>query len=159
MKKRQKMNMNIFKDEVLNINRKRSSEEQTAGFQYSPVEPQQNRGSHLGGVTSRSTVFCDRLGQTRFISLFKSASHKCCARTPEDGPTNMSHQICSTAITAICINNRVLGPAARDSGFCSFRLSPDASLISRAVRIKAISVEVKCTVLSAAMGMFIFTNR
>lgn len=49
--------------------------------------------------------------------------------------------------------------AASHSGFCSFSLSPDASLISRAVRIKAISVEVKCTVLSSAMGMFIFTNR
>lgn len=38
-------------------------------------------------------------------------------------------------------------------------VSPDASLISRAVRIRAISVEVKCTVLSSAMGMFILTNR
>ncbi|TNN59710.1 hypothetical protein EYF80_030081 [Liparis tanakae] len=35
----------------------------------------------------------------------------------------------------------------------------DASLISRAVRIRAIRVEVKCTVRSSAMGMFILTNR
>lgn len=46
-----------------------------------------------------------------------------------------------------------------DSGFCGLSFSPDASLISRAVRIRAISVEVKCTVLSSAMGMFIFTRR
>lgn len=116
-------------------------------------------GSHLCGVTSRSTVFCDRLGQTRFISLFRSASHKRCARTPGDAPTNMPHQICTRAITAIHINIGAVSPAARDSGFCSFSLSPDASLISRAVRIRAISVEVNCTVLSSAMGMFIFTNR
>ena len=49
--------------------------------------------------------------------------------------------------------------ASRDSGFRALGFSPDASLISRAVRIKAISVEVKCTVLSSAMGMFIFTKR
>lgn len=53
-------------------------------------------------------------------------------------------------------------PSVRPQGtldFVVFSLSPDASLISRAVRIKAISVEVKCTVLSSAMGMFIFTSR
>lgn len=37
--------------------------------------------------------------------------------------------------------------------------SPEASLISSAVRIRAMSVEVKWTVLSSAMGMFILTNR
>ena len=40
-----------------------------------------------------------------------------------------------------------------------WNVSPDASLISRAVRIRAIRVEVKCTELSSAMGMFILTNR
>ncbi len=120
------------------------------------VEPKQNCSSHLCGVTNRSTVFCDRLGHTRLISRFRSASFKRCARTPEGEPTNMSHQICARRIIAIHINIQL---AARDSGFCSFCLSPDASLISRAVRIRAISVEVKCTVLSSAMGMFIFTNR
>lgn len=49
--------------------------------------------------------------------------------------------------------------AARHCGFCGFSLSPDASLMSRAVRIRAIRVEVKCTVLSSPIGMFIFTNR
>lgn len=138
-------------------NRKKSSDKQTAGSWWSPVEPKQYW--HLCGVTSRSTVFCDRLGQTRFISLFRSASLKRCARTPGDVPANMSHQICTRAITTIHIHIRAVRPAARDSGLCSFSLSPDASLISRAVRIRAISVEVKCTVLSSAMGMFIFTNR
>lgn len=42
---------------------------------------------------------------------------------------------------------------------CARSFLPDANLISRAVRIRAISVEVKCTVLSSAMGMFIFTKR
>lgn len=125
----------------------------------SPAEPKQNWGSHLCGVTSRSTVFCDRLGHTRFISLFRSASFKCCARTPGDVPTNIPHQICTRAIPAIHIDIRATSRVAMDSGFCGFSLSPDASLISRAVRIRAISVEVKCTVLSSAMGMFIFTNR
>lgn len=36
---------------------------------------------------------------------------------------------------------------------------PEASLISRAVRISAIRVDVKWTVLSSAMGMFILTSR
>lgn len=36
---------------------------------------------------------------------------------------------------------------------------PDASLISSAVRMRAMRVEVKCTVLSSAMGMFILTSR
>lgn len=44
-------------------------------------------------------------------------------------------------------------------GLSAFAFLPDANLISRAVRIRAISVEVKCTVLSSAMGMFIFTKR
>lgn len=78
---------------------------------------------------------------------------------PWGGPANMSNQICSTVISTIHINIRAGSPPARDSGFYSFNLSPDASLISRAVRIRAISVEVKCTVLSSAMGMFILTNR
>lgn len=54
-----------------------------------------------------------------------------------------------------------LWPAARHSGISRFTfcVSPDASLISRAVRMRAIRVEVKWTVLSSAMGMFIFTNR
>lgn len=129
--------------------------EQTTGFSRA----QWNWGSHLCGVTSRSTVFCDWLGHTRFISLFRSASLKRCARTPVDVPTNMPHQICTRAITGIHINIRTISRVARDSGLCGFSLSPDASLISRAVRIRAISVEVKCTVLSSAMGMFIFTNR
>ena len=38
-------------------------------------------------------------------------------------------------------------------------LWPEASLISSAVRIRAIRVEVKWTVLSSAMGMFILTRR
>lgn len=38
-------------------------------------------------------------------------------------------------------------------------LWPEASLISRAVRMRAIRVEVKWTVLSSAMGMFILTRR
>lgn len=54
-----------------------------------------------------------------------------------------------------------LRPAARHCGTSRFSVgvSPDASLISRAVRMRAIRVEVKWTVLSSAMGMFIFTNR
>lgn len=36
--------------------------------------------------------------------------------------------------------------------------SPLAILMSRAVRIRAIRVEVKCTVMSSATGMFIRTN-
>lgn len=36
--------------------------------------------------------------------------------------------------------------------------SPLAILMSRAVRIRAMSVEVKCTVMSSATGMFINTN-
>lgn len=68
---------------------------------------------------------------------------------------NMSHPICSTGMAAIHIHLW----ASRDSGFCAFGFSPDANLIWRAVRIRAISVEVKCTVLSSAMGVFIFTKR
>lgn len=60
---------------------------------------------------------------------------------------------------AFTLISEPISRVARDSGLCGFSLSPDASLISRAVRIRAISVEVKCTVLSSAMGMFIFTNR
>lgn len=41
---------------------------------------------HLCGVTSKSTVFCGRLGQTRLISLFRSASYKRCTRTPGETP-------------------------------------------------------------------------
>lgn len=37
--------------------------------------------------------------------------------------------------------------------------APDASLISRAVRMRAIKVDVKWTVLSSAMGIFILTKR
>lgn len=75
-------------------------------------------------------------------------------RTHKHVTSNLHH-----SDPSIHINVRAAGRAARPSGFCGFSLSPDASLISRAVRIRAISVEVKCTVLSSAIGMFIFTKR
>lgn len=39
-------------------------------------------GLHLCGVTRRSIAFGDKLGQTLFNSLFRSMSHRCCAKTP-----------------------------------------------------------------------------
>lgn len=42
---------------------------------------------------------------------------------------------------------------------CVFICWPEASLISKAVRIRAIKVDVKWTVLSSAMDMFILTRR
>lgn len=68
-------------------------------------------------------VFCDKLGHTRFISLFRSASHKRCANKPEDEPTNMSHRICTREFSAIHIHIKAVRAAARDSGFCSFSLT------------------------------------
>lgn len=76
--------------------------------------------SHLCGVTRRSTVFCDRLGQTRLISLFRSASDKRCARTPGKASTNMSHQICTTVIIAFTLTS---GPLFRLQGLLDFVVS------------------------------------
>lgn len=55
--------------------------------------------------------------------------------------------------------NDALMSTAKPQGIVGVGVSPDASLMSRAVRIRAISVEVNWTVLSSAIGMFILTKR
>lgn len=100
---------------------------------------------------------------TGWATLGLSPSSGLCRSSVAPGPLqtwpHASHQICVRATTAIHIHISAISAPARNSGPCGFSCSPDPSLISRAVRIRAIRVEVKWTELSSAMGMFIFTNR
>lgn len=135
--------------------------------------------SHLCGVTSKSRCFWERLGQMAIISFLSSASIWCLSIPPrniewgrartcmkakyERGHTNVNtkanrercdissslengcDQITYSSFTASCSRIDGRGKDPKPSDIL-------AILMSSAVRIKAMSVELKWTVLSSATG-------
>lgn len=134
---------------------------------------------HLCGVTSKSRCFWERLGQMAIISFLSSASIWCLSIPPrniqwahaptcmetkyEKGHTNVNRK----ANRKRCDISSILENGCGQITYSSFtpscsridgrRKDPKPSeilaiLMSSAVRIKAISVELKWTVLSSATG-------
>lgn len=99
--------------------------------------------------TSRSSVFWERWGQMILISFCRSKSIWFLSSPPTQ-KNNMWR---------ICVEMSTMPDVSQPQSFKSICLvSPLAILTSRAVRIRAMRVEVKWTDMSSSTGMFIKTS-